>query len=80
MALIRHEIASLDPVASTPKVPASTEVAIASTNSSQLVPSMEAVEAVEANPHTFSGFSGELESILCCLNVTLAYARGGIDS
>ena len=70
VALTRREIASLDPVASTPRVPASTEVAFASTNSSQFVPKMEAI------PHTFAGFSGELESILCCLTVTLAYAKG----
>ena len=76
VALTRREIASLDPVASTRHPSASTEVAFASTNSSQFVPRMEAIEAVEAIPHTFAGFSGELESILCCLTVTLAYAKG----
>ena len=55
MALTRHEIASLDPAASTPKVPASTENAFASTSSNQIVPDVEAVEAVEANPHTIRG-------------------------
>ena len=55
MALTGHEIASLDPAASTPKVPASTENAFASTNPNQIVPDVEAVEAVEANPHTIRG-------------------------
>ena len=78
MALTRHEIASLDPVASTPKVPASTEVAFASTNSSQFVPRMEVVEAVEAIPHTFAGFSGEQKAMLWRLNAALATAKGGM--
>ena len=53
------EISSrLDLVASTPRVPASTEVDFASTNSSQFVPRMEVVEAVEAIPHT------DIESLL----------------
>ena len=55
MALTRHEIASQDPVASTPKIPASTENAFASTNSSQFVPRMEVAVAVEANLPTLQG-------------------------
>ena len=56
MALTRHEIASLDPVASIPEALASTDYATASTNSSQFVLSMEVVEAVEAIPHTLAGW------------------------
>ena len=55
MALTRHEIASLNRVASIPEALASTDYATASTNSSQFVPDVEAVEAVEANPHTIRG-------------------------
>ena len=58
MALTRHEIASLNRVASTPEALASTDYATASTNSSQFVPDVEAVEAVEAIPLT------DIESLL----------------
>ena len=61
MALTRHEIASLNRVASIPEALASTDYATASTNSSQFVPDVEAVEAVEAIPHTFAGFSRRTE-------------------
>ena len=49
--------APLDPVASTEYAFASTEEAVASANSNRIVPSVEAGEAVEANPHTLVGFS-----------------------
>ena len=79
MALTRHEIASLNRVASTPEALASTDYATASTNSSQFVPDVEAVEAVEAIPHTFAGFSGEQNAMLWRLNAALATAKGGMD-
>ena len=69
----------LDPVASTPKVPASTENAFASTSSNQTVPDVEVVEGVEAIPHTFTGFSGEQKAMLWRLNAALACAKGGMD-
>ena len=69
----------LDPVASTPKVSASTEVAFASTNSSQFVPDVEAVEAVEANSLTLlECLESQFCTSLSCWRVVSPFASMSI--